>query len=78
MCNSLAAELFHTGKNATDLLQVANFTALLQLVNEFEQGQVFYNQACCNLSFIAGLFETTYSKLGLWITSFDIEFATSP
>ena len=49
----------YTAKNATDLLQVVNFTGLLRLVNNLQQACQLYqfakkvceDQACCNLSF---------------------------
>ena len=33
---------FYTAKNATDLLQVVNFTGLLQLVNKLQQACQFH------------------------------------
>ena len=39
----------YTAGNATDLLQVVDFTGLLQVVNKLQH--VCENQTCCNLIF---------------------------
>ena len=72
-------------KKATDLLQVVNFTRLLQLVNNFATSLSISSScyksvkmrlvATCHL-------QTCYNLLkqlaaGLWITSFDNQLATS-
>ena len=63
--------LDYTVKNATDLLQVVNFTDFLQLVNKLlwtcqfiKLQQICTNQACYNLSFadLSQLIKTTCSK----------------
>ena len=60
----------HTTKNATDLLQVVNFTCLFELVNKLQQTYQLYqvvknlSNRDCNLSFsdLLQLVETTCSK----------------
>ena len=47
----------YTARNATDVLQVVNFTSLLQLVKQDVRQnvncQVRCQQTCCNLPFLA-------------------------
>ena len=54
--------VFHTAKNATELLQFVN---KLQQICRFHQiGTILQNQACCSLSFadLLELVEKTCSK----------------
>ena len=62
----------YTAKNVTDLLQVVNFTGLMQFVNKLQQACQFHQvatsllrlQACCNLSLsdLLQLVETICNK----------------
>ena len=73
----------YTAKNATGLLQVVNFTNLLQLVNKLQQACQFYQVATSLLKSGLLQFVICWNNLlkqlaeSLLITSLDNQFATS-
>ncbi len=67
----------HTAKNATDLMQIVDFTGLMQFANELYQAcwlhQVCEHQTCCKLTFADLLQVVANGHAGLM----QVDFAAS-
>ena len=82
-CSAECFEIFsnyYTAKNATDLLQVVNFTCLLQLVNKLQQACQFH-QVAANLLKLGllqlVLFQTCYNLLKQ-VATYLLRFVETP
>ena len=79
LCMSKVAPAYTAG-NATDLLQVVDFTGLLQVVKKFEQiAASLLTSSSCSKSVKIGLsiFTDSIFTSSLWIKSLDNQLAAS-